>query len=569
MAPASKRSLSQLRNGPRWLMPIIVALLIFGIGLRFTELDGKFFWIDEMMTVMRSSGHQVKPFYDNWFDNRIIPIQAVQYFQQVQPGGSFQDTITALATEDAKHPPLFFLMVRAWCSVFGSSVVSLRTMAAIASLLIFPSIYWFCRVLFPQQPLVAKLSLGLVAVSPIYLLYAQEARAYNIWLVAVLISSTVLLQATFQPSWPRWVAYVALVSFGIYNHTMFVIVLFSQGLYALLAGWIHRKSQPTWRGFPALWAQYLGALTTILLLFSPWLITILTTLRALSYTTSWVTDSIPTSQVLQQWLLGICSPFFDRGDLKFFRVIGDAEVGQITYWPYLLLLTGLLGSLVYLYRHAPRHASILLLCIIGGPVLWLLLPDLLLGGQRSITPRYWLAAYSALSIALAYVFAQLLSRPASLRQFRELAAPSRLGAYLWPGLLAVMFTLQLSSCLNILQASTWWSKYPYDFPEVAAAINAVDRPLVISDQTGANPGYLISLSYMIKPGVDLQLVQSPELAPLPEGYDAVFLFDNYTEAEGPLHELYSQSQGVPAVPIAANMLWQLQLPAPALQGDSK
>lgn len=541
-------------------MPVIIALLIFGIGLRFTDLDGKFFWIDEVMTMMRSSGHQIKPFYDTWFDNRIIPFQAVQHFQQVQPGGSFQDTITALATEDAKHPPLFFLMVRAWRSIFGSSVTSLRTMAAIASVLIFPSIYWFCRVLFPQQPLVAKLSLGLTAVSPVYLLYAQEARAYNIWLIAVLLSSAVLHQAAQQPSWSRWAAYVALGSFGLYNHTMFVIVLFSQGLYALVAGWLNRKSQPTWLGLPALWSQYWGALASILLLFSPWLIKILTTLRALSYTTSWVTEPIPTLQVLQQWLLGICSPLFDRGELMFFRVVGEAEVGQIVYWPYLILLAGLVGSLVYLGCHAPRNASLLLLCLFGGPVLWLLLPDLLLGGQRSITPRYWLAAYSALSIALAYVFAQSFSQPAQPRRSRQ---------YLWPGLLVLVLTLQLSSCLNILQANTWWSKFPYNFPDVAAAINAADRPLVISDRTGANPGYLTSLSYLIKPGVDLQLVQSPELPPLPQGYDAVFIFDNYTEAEGPLHDLYSQSQGVPTIPIAANMLWQLQLPAPAPHPSSQ
>ncbi len=550
MAPAITKSNYRDRHGPRWLMPLIVALLIFGIGLRFTNLDGKFFWIDEIMTVLRSTGHQVKPFYQEWFDNRIIPFQEVQYFQQVQAGGSFHDTIAALAIEDAKHPPLFFLMVRGWRSLFGSSITSLRAMAAIASLFIFPSFYCFCRVLFPHRPLVAKLCLGLTAVSPVYLLYAQEARAYNIWLVAVLLSSAALHQAARQPSWQRWGTYVALASFGIYNHTMFVVVLFSHSLYALVTGWLNREKQSRWLGCPALWGQYLGALTGILLLFLPWLLKILTTLKALSYTTSWVTEAIPRPHVFQQWLLGFCSPLFDQGELQLFRVLGQVRVEvEINYWPYLILLLSILGAWVYLCRHAPRDASLQLLCLIAGPVLWLLLPDILLGGQRSITPRYWLAAYSAITVTLSYVFACQLSTETAQGK----------SSLAWKGLLAFVFVLQLSSCLHIIQAQTWWNKHPYNFPAVAEAINAVDRPLIISDQTGANPGYLISLSYLIKPGVDLQLVQSPDLAALPTGYDAVFIFDSYTEPQDSLHELYSQKQGVPAVPIAADILWQLQL----------
>lgn len=552
MASVSDRPSSQ--RSPRWLMPVVVALLIFGIGLRFTNLDGKFFWNDEVVTGMRTAGHWIGDFKHNYFDNRIIPFSDVQYFQRLKPGSSFQDTVDGLAVEDAKHTPLFFVIARAWRLVtepriFDSPIVALRSLSAAISLFLFPSLYWFCRELFPNHSLAPKIALGFFALSPVHLLYAQEARAYSLWSVAVLLSSAALLRAMAQPSWQRWSGYVGTATIGLYSQTLFALVLLSHGCYVLIQGWSNRRNEskttaPSWLGLPRLWWQYGAATLGISILFLPWIDDILGTMKMLKANTGWVTEAIPRHHVIKQWLVGFSSTFFDWDSLSLVNTLKGTDAWT-DYLPQLFVVLGLVAALAYAIRQAEPAAGRMLLCLVASPVICLMLPDILFGGQRSAAPRYWLAAYCALQIAVAYVF--------SLKLSQQKARP-------WKVLLLAIFTVQALSCVRIVQAPTWWNKHFYNFPAVAEVINAAPNALVISDPTGANPGCIIALSHLVRPGVDLQLVTPPEIPSLPEGYDTVFFFDAYGEAYDSLAQLYAQEQSILSNPRAEGILWQLTPP---------
>jgi len=68
---------------------------------------------------------------------------------------------------------------------FGSSVTVTRGLAALISLFVFPCIYWLCLKLFKS----GWMAMALVAVLPIHVVYAQEAREYSLWPAAILLSS--------------------------------------------------------------------------------------------------------------------------------------------------------------------------------------------------------------------------------------------------------------------------------------------------------------------------------------------------------------------------------------------
>ena len=82
------------------------------------------------------------------------------------------------------------------------------------------------------------------------------------------------------------------------------------------------------------------------------------------------------------------------------------------------------------------------------------------------------------------------------------------------------------SQLLIVSSSTWWNKsFSANNAQVAAAINTVDKPLLISTTGDINPGELLSLSYLLQDRVQLLLLREPTLPELPDGYSHYFVLN--------------------------------------------
>lgn len=96
-------------------------------------------------------------------------------YQRSHPTQNFGDTVKSLAIEEPQVPPLYFVAVQYWAKLFGDSPGATRSFSVWMSLLVFPGLYWLCRELF-AAPEVAWIAVGLLAVSPLQVLYAQEAR---------------------------------------------------------------------------------------------------------------------------------------------------------------------------------------------------------------------------------------------------------------------------------------------------------------------------------------------------------------------------------------------------------
>lgn len=96
---------------------------------------------------------------------------------------SFAHALGALAAGVETHPPAYYVLLRTFTGVAGTSEIALRTFSLAAALLGFVGVYGVLRRTF--RPLVAFTALALLWCHPLVVLYAFEARFYALWLAAV------------------------------------------------------------------------------------------------------------------------------------------------------------------------------------------------------------------------------------------------------------------------------------------------------------------------------------------------------------------------------------------------
>ncbi len=485
----------------RWFYILVAVILAIGIFFRFYNIDKKVYWIDEVHTSLRVAGYEKVEFAETAPAGKIITIDELHKFQRLNPERGWGDTINALA-HNAEHTPIYYLITRLAMQWFGSSVAVTRGVAAAISLLVFPTIYWLCLELF-QSRIVGAIALCLVAVSPLHVIYAQEARQYSLFTVTILLSSIALLKAISRgkgrETRQNWAIYAATISVSLYSHLLSILVLLGHSIYVLLC---HRK-----RDF----FNYLLALGAGIITLIPWIVLYLLNSNKIG---GWVGRDISLPTLLQRWLINLTALFFDV-QISVKQRLFDVEAGQdwvlsfdnpwVYVMPLILILVGY--SLYFVCRYTDKPVWLFILTLIGSTALPLMLPDIISGGQRSGIARYLIPSYVGISLAVAYAIAYHLN----LEKNNPLISISPGKQKLWQGIFIILITLGIISATVSAEAETWWHKYSsYYNPEVAQIINQTEKPLVICPQERVSR--ITSLSYKLKPEAKILLIQNQDIS---------------------------------------------------------
>ncbi|MBD1863740.1 MULTISPECIES: glycosyltransferase family 39 protein [Trichocoleus] len=457
-----------------WFKALIILTLSLSIIFRFIKLDQKVYTVDEVRGILRIEGYTSQEFTDQVYNGKIISNQEIQRYQYPSLEKSFSDTVKALAG-NPEHPPLYYLISRFWIDWLDHPVGA-RVLSALVSLFIFPALYWLCIELF-ESPLSGWIAIALVAVSPFYLMLAQEARQYSLWTVFILISSASLLRGLRTLSRNSWIIYTAAIALGLYTHLFFVFVLLTHGLYVLLTEKL--KSKPT---IFYLIASFCGCIT-----FTPWIWVILSSSSRVKTTTSWVASfKIGLFKRFTYWQANLSSIFSDFNDPKINQLVSFAVLVLVLY------------AIYFLCRHAPKKVWLFVLLLIGSTALAQIIPDLIWGGRRSILSRYLVPSYLGVHLAVAYLFTQQLFRvQVKVSQQR-----------LWRSIFAVLLSVGIMSCAASAQAKDWWKGSSSINLQVAPLINQAPQPLIISD---SNLTFVLPLSYLLKPETQFQLFERSRL----------------------------------------------------------
>lgn len=240
----TRRASARVRVGATWLedylLPIAVTLL--GMGLYLYGLDSKSLWFDELGTLTGAG----------W-------------------GASWLDAIrNPLTIPTTPKPPLYFLVTRLFLAL-GDYVFLLRLPAALFATLTIPLVYALGRALFDRHVLqlrsgqVGLLGAFLLAIAPLHLRYAQEARMYAAWTFLSLLSLYLFWRAIRSKKWLWWAGFAIATILNLYTHLFAVLTL---GVLVFFALWL-LLSRRARLSYPFQISHFLIALAAVLLAFTP------------------------------------------------------------------------------------------------------------------------------------------------------------------------------------------------------------------------------------------------------------------------------------------------------------
>jgi len=482
----AEESLCDLHPRSLLLTFVVAALLVLGVYFRFANLERRVYWYDEANTSLWISGHSHRD-VERWFArHRVVPIEELGRYRHLQPQSRGSGIISNLAETEPALTPLYPLIALLWARRVGDSVASLRALSAAISLIGFPVLLWLCWELFGETR-TGWFALALLAVSPLQVMYAQEACAYSLWIVVTMLSSAFLLAAVRARRRRVWMAYAATVTVGLYTHLFFVFVLLGHGVYVFLCADRTRRSYVI--------ATLMGGLP-----FVPWVVNLAVHYDVAQERSRWVTTPTDLLVLVKSAALNFACVVFDvrlRDDIALY------------YWtlPILVLLA---YSLVHLTWTRPRRVWIFLFALVGIAPLVFGATDLLFGGRRLTVTRYAFPCYLALQLALGALLASRIADRSNV---------VRWGC--WLAVAGLLTVAGVISCLTFSQAETWWNKsVNRDNRDVARRLARSSRPLVVSD----NAGMLLSLSYAVGRGAYVMLARKPELLEIPSGFNDVFVY---------------------------------------------
>lgn len=464
-------------------------LLVLGIVFRGVHLGKKVYWHDEVYTSMEMTAHSRSELVQTLFTSQEVRREQLLAFQQFDPDRTLAQLWTTLGREDPQHPPCFYILGWYWIQVFGDSPVAVRSLAVVFGVLALGAMYWLCQELFHDSS-TRWIAVGLMAVSPFHVLYAQEAREYSLHTALILVSSTLLLRSLRLATWQSWAWYALSLVIGLYNALFMGLVAIAHGVYVALNGGIHWRPLRLHRGAIA----YLLAGTFALLAFAPWLWFLFSSAEIVKGSTAWASVSLPLDLSLKLQGLNFSRLWLDFD--------WNGESGWVLAWmlPVLLLEVYALG---FTARNATYSQWTFVLLLTFVPLLILGLPDVLSGGQRSLVTRYLFPSFLGVQLAVAFLISQSIQ---ALQRSKQLAGAS-------VGL--ALATIGWASIVISSQADTWWNKVvSYHHPAIAQILNNSEHALLLTDSYGINPGNVISLSYLTNPNTTYFLV--PEVGQFPE-----------------------------------------------------
>ena len=138
------------------------------------------------------------------------------------------------------------------------------------------------------------------------------------------------------------------------------------------------------------------------------------------------------------------------------------------------------------------------------------MPDLVLGGIRSVSARYLAPSLIGILVAIAYL----------------LGAESESGKLrIQNTVFIVLLVLGIASCfLNSKQEVVWTKGISYNLPKVADMINQSQTALVVGNRERHHPGNLLALSYLLKDETKMQFLATEQEYELPQNFSGIFLY---------------------------------------------
>lgn len=177
-----------------WLS--VAAITLVGAALRIGTLNTRSFWLDETTAIRQAV----------WS----IPYMLEQMANNV-------------------HPPLFHTLLHYWIVVFGRSEIAVRWFPLSWGIVAIPLVFWLGRTIYDRR--VGFIAAAVLAISPFFVWYAQEARMYTMMLVLAILSTGALWEALRSNRARWWLLFCLSTAAGLMTQYFFAFLLAGQCAY--------------------------------------------------------------------------------------------------------------------------------------------------------------------------------------------------------------------------------------------------------------------------------------------------------------------------------------------------
>ncbi|MCL9758986.1 glycosyltransferase family 39 protein [Frankia sp. AiPa1] len=172
-------------------------------------------------------------------------------------------------------PPLYYLLLHMWISVFGDGDVAVRALSGVLSLLTLPMAWLAGRRVGrfassagnagPNAPTwVATATLLLFACSPYAIRYGSETRMYSLVVLLVLVFGFTAVRALERSAWPRLALLTLTTTALVYTHYWTFLLIFTVAAFLLLQA----RRRPYYRRVTL---RAFAAMAASAVPFAPWM----------------------------------------------------------------------------------------------------------------------------------------------------------------------------------------------------------------------------------------------------------------------------------------------------------
>jgi uncharacterized membrane protein len=473
-----------------------------GLFFRCANLDRKIYWVDEVATSLRVAGYTKQEIVTELSQQDIITIADLQKYQKLNNSRNISFTLAALQ-KSPEHAPLYFLITRFWLEIFGSSILAIRSLSVIFSVLAILALYYLCRELFSCN-LASEIGIALMSVSPFFVAYAQEARHYSLWTLNIILSSFFLLRSQKIDRRREWILYTVSSSLSFYTSILSFFVAIAQFIYSSI---VLKNKINILKNFYLSFTIAFGS-------FLPWIWVMLHNWQKLVDNTGWMRETISLSVmfsigIYNTFVIFIESPISLPPDLL--------TIARMSIDFFFLILIFVAAYFTFTKTSNRIWLFILSLAIVTRFLTIAI--DLITKGQSSTAPRYIIPFYIALQLLLAYFLSRAMF--AGNKQQK------------WQSIFSIIISIGIISCSFNLNSSPRYQKTRNLFnPEIVKIVDRAAEPLIISETK--NTLDLISLSYILPSKTKIKVNDNLDknisnILNKTKKYSNVFLFDPSTK----------------------------------------
>lgn len=187
------------RAADRWVNRLLLgAITLAGAALRISTMSTRSFWLDETTSIRQAS----------WSIAEMLDLMS-----------------------NNVHPPLFHTLLHYWIATMGRSELTVRMFAVAWGLLAIPLIYWLAATIYDRR--VGLVTALLVALSPFFIWYSQEARMYTMMLVFAIVATGALWKGLEGGRFRWWAVYSLATAAGLMTQYFFGFLLAGHAIFVL------------------------------------------------------------------------------------------------------------------------------------------------------------------------------------------------------------------------------------------------------------------------------------------------------------------------------------------------